>query len=164
MRMFHLLACIPVLCCMTGRLAAQDPAELLIEGFLTQAPAFIVVKELQKERGDDQLQWLLKQRHNAVLTALDARFKEWIAGRGTLGFLLRDGELLRKARLELCVSDKERLVVLQQYLDWTQAVEMLTHARYCQGRVNISDWKETQYYLLDADIENLRAQRQTKTR
>src|SRR4051794_2263696 len=102
----QLLSCISVLCCMTSQVAAQDPAELLIEEILTRPPAFMVAKELQKEPGDDQLQWLLKQRHNAMLIALDARNKEWIAGRGTLGFLLRDAELLRNARLELCVTDK----------------------------------------------------------
>jgi hypothetical protein len=164
MRMFHCLACLAALFCLTGRAAAQDVGDLLLEGLLTRQPAFLNLKELEKEPADSELQQLLKQRHNAVLIALDARYKEWIAGRGTLGFLLRDGEFLRKSRLELCGSLKEKLVVHQQYLDWTRDVERLTQVRYNLGRVNISDWKETQYHLLDAEIELLLFQRQANSR
>jgi hypothetical protein len=157
-----LLAYLVLVADVSCQLGNQVPAESQREQQDTPLAAFIVVKEPRREPGDDQLRNLLKLRHNAIAIALELRYKEWNAGRGTQGFLFRDAEYWRKARLELSTTDKERLAILQQYIDWTKAIEGLSKSRYEKGLIALHDWKESKYYLLDAQIDYVRAQRATK--
>ena len=143
-------------------LAGQPSTESRTERSVSPLPAFLIVEELQSKPGDDELRGLLKKRHNAIAVALEQRFKEWEAGRGTLGFLIRDAEYLRKARLDLCIKDKDRLTILQQYVDWTKVIEVQSRSQFENGRLALHDWKETEYYLHDAQIEYLRAQHAAK--
>jgi hypothetical protein len=137
---------------------ADDDA--LREQLANHPPEFVIFKELKNESGDDRIRSLLKQQQNALSIALESRFKEWVAGRGTLPFLNRDTEALCKVRLELCKNDKERIAILKQLVEWTNAIEALTRIRLQQEKCATQDWKETQYVMFDAQIKLLRMERQ----
>ncbi len=132
----------------------------LCEQLANHPPEFVIFKELKNEPGDDQIRGLLKLQQNALSDALESRFKEWVAGRGTGPFLMRDSERLCKVRLELCNNDKERIAILKQLVEWTKSNESLARIRFHQGKCATQDWKQTEYFMFDAQIKLLRMERQ----
>ena len=68
-----------------------------------EAPAFFNLEELKILPKDSKLTQLYKLRLNAARDAIESRYKEWVAGRGTQAFLIRSAEdLLTFPRLRPC--------------------------------------------------------------
>jgi hypothetical protein len=107
---------------------------------------------------------LARAKVAAARECLDARFKDFLAGRGTLDFLLEAQVLVFEAELAVSNTDAQRLAVYEQR--WQQAwiAERINKLRYDSGRVAVQDYAQTVYNRLDAEIDwlQLRAKLQKK--
>ena len=120
-------------------------------------PGFFNIEESKILPTDNKLTQLYKQRQNCGREAIESRFKEWAAGRGTQAFLIRSAEDLLIFRLDLASSDEEKLAIRTQYVEFAAVLEKLTRERYENEKLPIQDLKQVEYFLLDAKIEHLRA-------
>jgi hypothetical protein len=127
-------------------------------------PAFINLDELKIVPTDSKLTQIYKLRQNAAQVAIESRFKEWVAGRGTQAFLIRSAEDLLSFRLDLAPSDLDKLAIRKQYVEFATVFEQLTRLRYESDKVPTQDLKQVEYFLLDAKIEQLRAADRIKKR
>ena len=127
-------------------------------------PAFIKLEELKVLPTDSKLTQLYKQRQNAARDAIESRFKEWVAGRGTQAFLIRSAEDLLTFRLDLASSDEGKLAIRSQLVQFATVLELLTRERYEAGRVATQDLKQVEYFLLDAKIDHMKARDRIKKR
>jgi hypothetical protein len=148
---------------LSQRRPLQDEGEKL-DRPQADLPAFIELQELKISPADSKLTQLYKLRQNAARDAIESRFKEWVAGRGTLPFLIRSAEDLLTFRLDLASSDKERLAIRTQFVEFATEVERLTRERFESRRLATQDLKQVECFLLDAKIEHLRASDQIKKR
>jgi hypothetical protein len=125
-----------------------------------EAPAFFNLEELKILPKDSKLTQLYKLRLNAARDAIESRYKEWVAGRGTQAFLIRSAEDLLTFRLDLAATDAEKLNIRTQYVEFATIVEQLSRVRCENGWLPTQDLAAVEYFLLDAKIELLRARNQ----
>jgi hypothetical protein len=95
---------------------------------------------------------LLEARLEAAREELDARKKEFEQGRGTLDLLLGAARRVLDSQRELSDKKAGRVAAVQAYFDVTREVEETVKGWHDAGRVAVQDWKEAQYYRLDAEI------------
>jgi hypothetical protein len=138
--------------------AGQFPSVRIVEKELANYPAYARLHEYWVHPGDDPLIQLLKKRHNAALIAFGAYHSEFLAGRGTVGFMYDMAQKLRTSRLELCTAPTEILEVRHQYLDWARLIEAVQKQRRDAGLIAEKYYQESIFERLQAEIEVLRAE------
>jgi hypothetical protein len=119
-------------------------------------PGFLEGKPKTLEKGDDEVRKLLKERYNAALSEVQARYEQYLAGKYTLDALYDAGGRLLKSELELCTKPAERVAVRQKYLEMTKDAEKVAAARFDAGRIDLAEMEFTRYQRLDAEIQLLK--------
>jgi hypothetical protein len=100
---------------------------------------------------------LAQKRLQAARIVVTSRDLEFLAGRGTLDFLLEAARDLRDAELALAKTDADQLAALQSYWMMARQTEEVNQERYDLGRVPIQDLLESRNARLDAEIDLIRA-------
>jgi hypothetical protein len=100
---------------------------------------------------------LARERLAAARAAYRARQEEFLAGRGTLSYLLDNSQRLLEAELAVYDRPGERVAALER--NWTRAAfrGRVTERRLQAARVPIADYAEVRYDLLGAEIAWVRA-------
>jgi hypothetical protein len=124
--------------------------------FQSTTPKVIWLKPLKIEPDELVLNQLLKKRYNAALEELGARYSEFLAERGTVEFLYDAANRLRKSRLELARDRSERLVIMQDHIEWTKAMEAIMKGRFEAGKLPAKMYHEASYRRMQAEIDMLR--------
>jgi hypothetical protein len=89
------------------------------------------------------------------------RFKEFIAGRGTLEFVIESRYRLLDSELALAVNDRDRVAACERFCEVAQFVEQINKARWEAGRIAIQDYMSSTTFCRDAEIRLIRS-RQNK--
>jgi hypothetical protein len=107
---------------------------------------------------------LKKAKLEVARGAHDARYKEFMAGRGTLDFMFDAS--LRLLDSERAVTDKVADVeaACERHWIFTKRVEEVNKDRFEAGRIPIHDYLEAQYYRLQAEIWLVEAREKNKKR
>jgi hypothetical protein len=101
---------------------------------------------------------LLKAKRNAARTQFTERFQEFLAGRGTLDFLLESVvSFLDAERAVAGDSPAAQSTYYEAYWLYTREMERINKARFDAGRIPIQDYMQCRYFLLDAQIGLLRS-------
>jgi hypothetical protein len=79
-----------------------------------------------------------------------ARWREFLAGRGTLDFLLNSAHRLLDAEWALTRSKEEQQTLLTRHWDGMYLIWKITRARYEAGRIPIQDLAQTRHHLEQA--------------
>jgi outer membrane protein TolC len=153
-RAFLILLCL-MPATIAGPAQGQDPVlghevpQLPVLGAFSDAK---VTELLAKMKSSDKLKSLLKARLDAAKITADARAKEFIAGRGTLDFLLGASRHLLKSELELSDSKADQISAYESHLKLLKMIRDTNKGRFDAGRIPLQDWKESEYDLLDTEI------------
>jgi hypothetical protein len=102
---------------------------------------------------------LLRERLAVAQTIFEARAKEFLAGRGTLDYVLRGGRRVREAKWALSNRHSDRIAALELYCEQTEVAERINRRRFESGRIPTQDYAQSQFYRLDAEIGLLQAKR-----
>jgi hypothetical protein len=106
--------------------------------------------------GADELHRLRIARYNAALEELQARDQELTFGtRSDTGLVLSVGDRLREAALALSNTPAERILVLQQAVDYGKSIERMMDAKMDAGTAKVADCAMARYWRLDAEIRLL---------
>jgi RNA polymerase sigma factor (sigma-70 family) len=95
---------------------------------------------------------LLKEQLEAARTMTDARWMEFLAGRGTLDILLEASNHLLQAEFDLANKRSDRLAILESYWQRMKDIETVTEARFEAGRVPIADRAQTRFNRARAEL------------
>jgi outer membrane protein TolC len=98
------------------------------------------------------LRALLKERVEAAKTEVQARTREFEAGKGILDFLIAASRRLLVAEWELSDKKEDQLAALKAHFDRMKAAEDLNQERFGAGRIAVQDLQQTKYYRLEAEI------------
>lgn len=101
---------------------------------------------------DEHLQQLLRDRLDAAKAELDARKGDFEAGRGTLDILLGSARRVLQSQRELNTKKADQIAAIEAYLDLLKSVEQQVKQWFDAGRVQLQDYKVSEYYRLDAEI------------
>jgi len=124
-------------------------------------PNFLKRDPYKQNLKDDELQKLLKERFNSALTGAQARYQEYLAGRGTIDVLSDSLKTMLNAQLEL-TEGKEQLKVREAFAEAAEDIEKITKARRDAGRVTLADYEQTRVFMLDAKIALVKARRKAE--
>jgi hypothetical protein len=111
------------------------------------------VEELLKAaKVSDKIRALLKERQDAALTEVRARWEELLAGRGTLDIFF--GASLRLLESERELSDKkaDQMGALESHWLRLKMLEEINQARFDAGRIPIADLSQTKFYRSQAEL------------
>lgn len=122
-------------------------------------PASFPWKARQPTASEDELRKLLIARYNSALKELEVRFMQFLAGRGSLDFMLSVTRRLTECELELCDKPADQIAVRQKLIEITKDVEKINQQRWESGRAGLEDVEFSRYWRLDAEIQLLRAKR-----
>jgi RNA polymerase sigma factor (sigma-70 family) len=130
---------------------------------LPDMPADRLNAMLAALRDGSKLTSLLKDQYEAAHTESEARWNEFLAGRGTLDIF--QGACRRLLQAEFDLSDKktDRLAAMDAQLLRTQLVEAVNKQRFDAGRINIQDYAVARFQRIRAEImlERAKASRAT---
>ena len=125
-------------------------------------PAERIKALLDNNYGDALLpKALLKNRYEAAFKEFDGRWKEFKAGRGTLDHLLEVSRRLRDSESELCQKKADVLAALEKHVERAKRIAELNGRRFDQGRIDIMDHAQSQYFYFDAQIQLERTKNST---
>ncbi len=82
----------------------------------------------------------------------DSRMKEFMAGRGTLDFLIGSALRLLDSERALATSDAEQIAALERHWQRIRLMDRINQYRYEAGRIPIQDYSESRYYRLQAEM------------
>jgi RNA polymerase sigma factor (sigma-70 family) len=103
-------------------------------------------------KAESKLPALLKARVEAARTEVEARMKEFEAGRGTLELLYASSRRLLQAERELTEKKADQDAALQAHFERMKNVEEINKDRFEAGRIAIQDYAVSQYWRLEAEI------------
>jgi RNA polymerase sigma factor (sigma-70 family) len=156
-----ILVCLVLLGAGVGVLARQGQEGAPPAGGQAAAPAPDDKKKEEppadKAKADDEIKALLKARADTAETVVNARYQEFVAGRGTLDILLRYSEKRLEAELEQTDKKEEQLAALKKHLELMQEIEKINQARFDAGRVSIADLAASQLARIEAELRLARA-------
>ena len=116
------------------------------------ASAAPLAAKTDKKEVNLKLQALLKERLDAARAEVDARTKEFEAGRGTLDFLFRASRRLVEAQRDMNDRKEDLLNALKDHVERMKQIEKLNQERFDAGRIPIYDLAESTYYRAEAEI------------
>jgi hypothetical protein len=143
-RFFLLLGCLA---------EAGVPVPTTTEIVETNNPA--MAKELARAKFEAQhadVRELSRAKHAAARGDADGRFREFLAGRGTLDLVLGALQRQRQAELALAVRDADRVAAVERYWKLVWTIDVINGARYEAGRIAITDFLQARYARLEATL------------
>jgi hypothetical protein len=108
------------------------------------------------------LKSLQKARIDVATTELNARWKEYCNGRGTLDIVIASSRRLLEAETDLSIKKADQAVAWESHLQRMKDLHAINLARFNAGRVSIMDVKEVEFYRLQAEIWLERAKAELK--
>jgi len=121
-----------------------------------------------KQRAKDKLEArhanigeLKRARLEAARKWRDTRYKEFLAGRGTLIFLHEAAFCALRSQLAVCTNRAETIAALEDYWHLMRMIEEVNRARNEAGRLPDKDYRQSTYFRIDAE-QRLRAARGQK--
>ncbi len=120
----------------------------------------IVLQDVQQKGQQERLQTLLKARVEVAEAELDARRREFLAGRGILDNLMGASLRLVRAQQELNPNKADQLPTLEAHEKLMKEIFETNKARFNAGRIAPQDFKEAEFYYLEAQIWLERAKAQ----
>jgi hypothetical protein len=100
----------------------------------------------------DRMKDLLKSRFEAARDENEARTKEFLAGRGTLDSLVASSLRLLTAEQELQDKHAGQLAALKTHAERMKTIYDVTEAKYKAGQVSSAEFKQSEYFHLDAEL------------
>ncbi len=101
---------------------------------------------------DDRMGLLVRALVETARIEADARWREFLEGRGTLSACLGASERLFQAELDLSNRREDRMAALQAYWQRSTDVETINQGRFDTQRVTVQDLAQARYYRLHAEI------------
>lgn len=120
----------------------------MLPGVAAQAPNQKTAQPIVEDRLSD----MLRKREDVVSREFEMRWKQFLAGQGTLDLVINASERWREAQLELCGSKEERLKRLEAHVERMTETAKILEARVEAGRVTAKDGLFAEYARLDAEI------------
>jgi hypothetical protein len=102
--------------------------------------------------GPNRLRGLLEARVQAAEQELQARYQEFLAGRGTLDICIGAARRVVEANRDLGLKKEDWIAVLEAHEKMMKAIHGTNDDRFTNGRIPIQDFKESEYYYLEAQI------------
>lgn len=96
---------------------------------------------------------LAQAKMAAARAAYQARYREFLAGRGDLSFLQEAQLLVLEAELGVSSTKEQRLAAFEKRWEYAWEAERISKGRYDAGRISIQDYMQTVCDRLDAQIE-----------
>jgi hypothetical protein len=93
-----------------------------------------------------------RQRLQFLELEFESRFKEFLAGRGTLDILQEVSRQWQDADLALAKDSRSRIAAFERHWEATRLIEVVNEARYQAERIPIQDNKQSVAARLDAEI------------
>jgi RNA polymerase sigma factor (sigma-70 family) len=119
-------------------------------------PALVKMKPLADDPKDDPLHKLMKERFNAALTEVHVGYQRVEAGQGTVEVFFDAAARLKLAGLEMYDDPKEKIALLEKYVELAKEVERIMKARFEAGKAGEDDVQRVRYFRADAEIALLR--------
>jgi hypothetical protein len=102
-----------------------------------------------------------KAQYAAAAETLDARYREFLGGRGASDILLEAADSLRDVGLRLAGTRAEEVAFLERVLDLAQKIEKRQRQRFEAGRIPRREWEAAHGATSDAE-SRLQAKRKAK--
>jgi hypothetical protein len=118
---------------------------------------------LENRKIGERMRALLKAQFEAADTEARGRWHEFLAGRGTLDWLLGSSQRLVEAERALGDTKADHLVALENHVKRMRAVEETEVARFQAGRISIQELAESRFHRLQAEIQLERAREDTQS-
>ncbi len=159
---YQRLAAQPPLAKRTGEPAGEIAKQKQEEGQPVEVLADVDVEKLKKTLDDttnlsEKLKTLLKDRLEAIRTATQARWQDFLAGRGMLELLFRASAQLRDAELEMSPKRADQIAALEAHWKRMKKSEEINKNRFDSGRIPVQEYEHSRYHRLDAEIQLERA-------
>jgi RNA polymerase sigma factor (sigma-70 family) len=117
---------------------------------------------LADAKTNDRIKTLLKAQFEAAAGDAHARWREFMAGRGTLAFLLSSSERLLAAESELSDQQADHVAAVEHHWKRMREVEKMNEQWFNDGRIAIQDVLVSRFYRLQAEIRLERARSDLK--
>jgi hypothetical protein len=108
--------------------------------------------DFEAMRSDARLRELAQQKLDAVRTEFDARCKEFLAGRGTLEFVLKSSLRYLHSEVAVCEKRTDQMAALERHWAMLRCIEEVNRGRFEAGRIPTKDYKESIFYRMQAEI------------
>jgi hypothetical protein len=95
---------------------------------------------------------LTRKKLEAARGGAEARFREFLAGRGTLDILLEVSLHRLESDVGLAATQPERLAAHEKHWERMVEIEIIQRDRYSRARIPIQDYMESKYFRLEAQI------------
>src|SRR5262249_20172181 len=120
-------------------------------------PAILTPEPMKAAPGDDELRKLLIARYNAAVAEMQARYREFLAGRSSLDSMIEPARHLMDSQLEVTEKPADQIAVREKYLELMKGFEKLQQARFEAARIPTSEVESARYLRLDAEVQLLKA-------
>jgi hypothetical protein len=100
---------------------------------------------------------MAQARIEAIAYSVTARYKQFMAGQGTLDILLAESRRWLEAELAQSSKPADRLAALERHWELAREVEDVNRARFDAYRIPVQDYLESRYARLDAELQWFRA-------
>jgi hypothetical protein len=117
---------------------------------------------LADAKADGRIKSLVKAQFEAAAGEAHARWREFMAGRGTLAFFIGSSERLLAAESDLSDQQTDHVAALEHHWRRMREVEKVNNERFNDGRIAIQDVLESRFYRLQAEIRLERARSELK--
>jgi hypothetical protein len=123
----------------------------------------VVSETMKPERGDDAVQKLMKERYNTALVLLEARLKQFSAGRVTASALEEGLDQVLRARMGLTDKPADLIPLLELRFELAREVEKAAEANFEAGRSDGDVPPAAKIARINAEIDLLRMKKRAST-
>jgi len=107
---------------------------------------------LEKSDQPPNIKPILSGLFDAANVEAQGRWKQYVAGQGTLDILLGASRRLLEAEQLLNKEKANQLAALEQHLKRMKEAEAINQTRFDAGRIPIQDLAESRYYRIQAEL------------
>lgn len=141
--------------------AARVPAESAKagQGVVLSSPAPVPAKQNTGGSGAgtaaqsaQKIKSLLKEKLDTANLEMDARMKEFLAGRGTLDFLFAASRRLLDAQRDVAETKADHIAALEAHWQRMKQIEEIDQERFNSGRIPVQDLAQSKYNRLEAEV------------
>jgi hypothetical protein len=127
-----------------------------------KAPSLQDAKPLKEGAKDDELRKLQKARYNEALAEFQLVCDLYRFARVQDEPVVEAAQRLVRAGLEVYDKPADKIALLTEYLKITTVAEQHAHAHFKSAKTNMVPVHKARYQRLDAEIQLLRAKRETE--
>lgn len=162
-RFIFLWCAVPLTFLLAGFAAGQTPEPQPNGPALDEGKLPVKFERYKPDPKDDELKKLLKERFNAALDEVEARYRMLVSGMVITLDVLPDAQRrLVIAGLELREEPADKIELLKNNVEVARAIEKLIQGRAELRRARTTELYRATHFRLDAEIELLRAKQATE--